>query len=456
MENKNKNNYWRKMSVFNDLCEIVMQNRLVCLTGAGISKGLKLENGNSAPDWKELLLSINEKIDDKLDNEQKEDVRLLLENEPKGEELIEASTILRNADEDKFRKYLVESVKLEKGVFTETHMDLLNLDPNGIITYNYDEAHENSMDKSSVKSNWTILMPHNEEKIKEIIINRFQHKFLLKAHGTVGDEESMVLTRDSYRDLFVKHPSYKAFLQNIFTNYQLLIIGFGFSDPDFDLLIKDIFSSYGSPIQKHIVIKHIREKSSMDTLYKLRYGMNYLYVEKFIDISLILKECAKDGGEYIENIIKQCLSEKLEERSKVHKEIRNLSIIGKKCLAGKLMTKIEKIVEEEKEPSYDRSTELSELVYSFGILLDVDETYKQFLITNVIEKSIDSEPVAHALTLIASYLTLDDMDKIDKWINRFESNPFRKDPHNPDPHNRNLVYCEYLKVYVEAKYVEHD
>lgn len=88
-------------------------------------------------------------------------------------------------------------------------------------------------------------------------------------HGTAEDIESMVLTRESYRNLLNKYPYYKAFIQHVFTNYQLLIIGFGMSDPDFDSLLQNIFSVFGSPIQEHIVIKHKNEKTSKDTLYKL-------------------------------------------------------------------------------------------------------------------------------------------------------------------------------------------
>ncbi|MDE5590139.1 MAG: SIR2 family protein, partial [Acetatifactor sp.] len=321
-EGSSDKRYWAGNEVFDTLCEVVMQNRLICLTGAGISKNLKLEDGTDAPDWRGLLSKLSGDLKEKLDNEQKKDIDELLSDKAKGEELIEAATILKKADKDLFNKYFVKSVKLENGVCSDTHKQLLKLCPNGIITYNYDEAHENAMEAMGQKNDWTVLTPYDEDKIKEIILNRFEHKFLLKAHGTVDEQDNMVLTRDSYRDLFVKYPAYKAFLQNLLTNYQLLIVGFGFSDPDFELLIKNIFSAYGSPIQKHIVIKHEHHKSSMDTFYKLRYGMNYLYVKDYNDIPIILEDCISSGGKYMDNVIDICLSKEIEKRSKVHKDIR--------------------------------------------------------------------------------------------------------------------------------------
>lgn len=50
---------WRKDKNFIKLCDIVASNKLICLTGAGISKKLTLKNGGTAPDWRDLLIEIN-------------------------------------------------------------------------------------------------------------------------------------------------------------------------------------------------------------------------------------------------------------------------------------------------------------------------------------------------------------------------------------------------------------
>ncbi|MCM1414479.1 MAG: SIR2 family protein, partial [bacterium] len=188
--------YWTRMEEFNILCEIVMQNRLVCLTGAGISKNLELQDGTTAPDWKELLDKLAKKLNDKLDKEQKKDIKNLLAKNATGEQMIEAATILKRADKKLFDQSFVNAVKLKEGIFSPTHKCLLELCPNGIITYNYDEAHENAL-KASAKNDWIVLTPYEEDKIVEIVLNRFNQKFLLKAHGTVSKKDNMVLTRDS-------------------------------------------------------------------------------------------------------------------------------------------------------------------------------------------------------------------------------------------------------------------
>lgn len=64
MDTSNKK--WKSDPAFIKLCDIVDQDNLICLTGAGISKGLKLKKGGCAPNWKNLLASIKDKIISKL------------------------------------------------------------------------------------------------------------------------------------------------------------------------------------------------------------------------------------------------------------------------------------------------------------------------------------------------------------------------------------------------------
>ena len=55
---------WFEDSAFQMLCDFVADGNLICLTGSGISKGLKLKNSKVAPDWNELLLEIKESLKD--------------------------------------------------------------------------------------------------------------------------------------------------------------------------------------------------------------------------------------------------------------------------------------------------------------------------------------------------------------------------------------------------------
>lgn len=439
---------------FKKLCDIVAKNNLVCLTGAGISYGLKVKKYEKAPNWKDLLRNIKLRIEEQvgLSDNEKDDLKELLSKEAVGDQLIEAASILYSKNKNIFYSALVDSVDLIDGETSLTHKYILDLSPRGIVTFNYDVAHENAMKKAGVVDNWNIILPKDNDAIINTLKNNMNSQFLFKAHGTVKERDTMVLTGTSYRSLFNEYPYYKSFMQHIFTNFNLLIVGFGLSDFDFDILLQNIFSIFGSPIQEHIVIKHIKDKSPKDTLFKLRYGLNFIYVDDFSDIPIILKESTTYPGYSLEKIICDCISN-YERRGKSHKEVRKLSDIGKKCLATILEEKIRTNIALEKLEGYSLNTNTSEYVYTYGVIASSTKKkeYKDFLIDEVINKSSFSEPIAHALVHLRDVLEKDEISIVEQWIDKFKTKEFIIDPENPDPDNRVYSYCEAIYYLLKAK-----
>lgn len=453
---RSKKKAWHNDPVFEMLCDFVADGNLVCLTGSGISRGLKLKNEKFSPDWNELLreLADNEIIKEKLSAKQQKDLAELLVSNAPGENLIEASSILFKVDEEAFLDALSSSVDLAEGETSEIHKKLLDLYPKGILTYNYDVAHENAIIEKGREDKWCTILPNNNNEIIDILKNKFENKFLFKMHGSVEQKLSMVLTRESYRDLFVKYPHYKAFIQQIFTNHHLLIVGFRMSDPDFDMLLQNVFSTFGSPIQEHIVIKHINEKSDKDIVYTLRYGLNFLYITDFSDIPAILSDSTKTEGKIIKNILTNCIHEEISIRGKTHDEVRTLSVAGKNCLASILEEKIKQNIGFEQNKYYNLNTETSEYVYTYGVLAvsTKNKRHKDFLINEVMEKSKFSEPIAHALVHLRDILELDDLKTVERWKTEFANPKFLVDDKNPDKYNRVYAYCESIYYLLMAKH----
>lgn len=451
---------WRKDENFIKLCDIVASNKLICLTGSGISKNLLLKDGKSAPDWKDLLLEINDRINSgprNLEKNQEQDLKKLLSRKPSGEQLIEAASMLYNIDKDVFDKSLRESVDLKVGQTSDVHRKLLDLKPRGILTYNYDVAHENALNERGAK-NWSTILPADGEKIVDLIKNDLDKNFLFKMHGSVDPDTPMILTRDSYRDLFIKNPQYRAFMQHVFTNFQLLIVGFGLSDPDFDLLLQNVFSVFGSPVQEHIVIRHKKDRTPKDTLYRLRYGISFIYVNEYGQIADIIDDCTKYPGNTLNEILKKCIHPDKAQREEAHRMVRNLSEVGKKCLANILEAYITENIGKEGQKYYGLNTKTSEYVYTYGVIASStkNKEYKDFLIHNVVEKSIYSEPVAHALYNLRDAVDESDMETAKKWTEIFSDDKkrrFKHDPHNKDPYNRVLKYAEAIYYYLCAKYL---
>lgn len=446
--------YWLSDPNFIKLCDFVAMGDLICLTGSGISKGLKLKNGSGAPDWFRLLQSIRAQLEDTLTESARLDLDILLTKHSPGEHMIEASSILYHLDPESFMQALADSVDLQEGATSLVHRRLLELDPTGILTYNYDAAHENAIAQDEHCGKWERVLPSDNERIVQILKQELGGHFLFKMHGTADQRSSLVLTRESYRDLFTRYPYYKPFLQQIFTNHHLLIVGFGMSDPDFETLLRDVFSTFGSPIQEHIVFKHIKTKSAQDTLYRLRYGLNFLYVEDFAHIPEILADCIRTPGKLLQEILEKSVSPALEHRGEAHSKTRQLSIIGKRCLADLLEERILKNIAEEGMPGYDRDFENCEYVFTYGVIADStdDPEYKEFLIRQVIEKSSHGETVAHGLMHLRDVMKKEDFPIVEQWLEHFKVPRFRADPDSKDSHARVYKYCESIYYLMKAKY----
>ncbi len=442
-------------SNFQKLCDIVAKDNLICITGSGISSGLKVKKYDSAPTWKALLTNIyNEIGTDVFSREENRDVKTLLyRKSPPGDHLIEVASILFKKDEKLFYKSLVDSVNLKRNETSLTHRNLLDLCPRGIVTFNYDVAHENAMRKAGTLKKWDVILPKDSDKIINMLKKGIRTPFLFKAHGTVKQPQTMILTGTSYRELFNQYPYYRVFMQHIFTNFNLLIIGFGLTDPDFDILLQNVFSIFGSPIQEHIVIKHKKQKSPQDTLFKLRYGLNFLYVDDFKDIPDILNECVSYPGPLLKAILQDCISTNFKIRGKAHREIRNLSNTGIQILTNILESKILDGIQQEQNDDYSCNTQTSEYVYSYGVIANATRNIhcKDFLIKEVVEKSEYSEPVAHALVHLRDLLDINEIDLVEKWLKTFEYKTWKIDENNEDADNRIISYCRAIYHLLSAK-----
>lgn len=244
-------------------------------------------------------------------------------------------------------------------------------------------------------------------------------------------------------------------MQYIFTNFQLLIIGFGLSDPDFDMLLQNAFSVFGSPIQEHIVIKHESEKMPKDTLYRLRYGLNFLYVKDYRDIPVILRESTRNPGHVLEQILKECIDSEYDIRHSAHLQVRRLNDIGMKCLANILEEKIMEKIAHEKETNYssDDNTITSEYVYTYGLIAVASRKneYKNFLINEVIYKSLYSEPIAHALYNIRDVMLTQEIGLAKHWMDSFRDRKYKEDPKNPNLDNKVYAYCEIIYYSLNAR-----
>lgn len=466
---------WQESAEFKTLCDLVATDALVCVTGAGISRSLKRKEPSptgetTLPGWIPLLRELFEAVRQRMEPHSADSVARLLSSDDErpavvklGElagqhvnrdefvdqlrklgpviasrELITAATLIRQADPAGFDTAFSKAVTEAPGATTETHRALLELEPRGIVTFNYDQAHESAC--RGVRE-FKLLDPNSETADADFstaLRNRLQDFFIVKAHGSnaVRGASGLTLTFDDYRTLIARNPAYRAFIQNLFTNFHLLLFGYGMDDPDFDLFLWTMVEQYGSPLHEHVVIRLASDANRKQVVERRLYGIQTLAINDWSEIPVVLRQASKSAGPKLEQTIGLCYAAENANRERGHTELEQLGPAGRKLAAARFIATLD-------DPAADSWTK-SEAAYSLGVLGAAK--HKQRLM-----KLIDDENAAdilgRTLTQLRSALALDDIPKLQAWKARFENTP--PDGDRPE---RILHYLAYLLCYLPHKF----
>lgn len=194
-------------------------NRLVVFAGAGIS----IDAG--VPDWRNLI------------EEMKADI-----NVPSNE-----NDYLRIAQmyfNDRQQKEYIEKIRLvlkhTKVKHNVLHEEIFNLNPEHILTTNYDDLLDQVI---KVKS-----LPFSIISKDYDFPYALNNKHLVKIHGDLRDTE-LVLKEDDYIDYSRKHPLIEGFIKSVFVSKVVLFIGYGFSDINLKMIIQTVRNILGDDFQ---------------------------------------------------------------------------------------------------------------------------------------------------------------------------------------------------------------
>jgi hypothetical protein len=70
--------------------------------------------------------------------------------------------------------------------------------------------------------------------------------FVLKAHGTIHDDASMVFTSEDYRRIIHQNPAFTAMMSAILLSHAILFVGYSLGDANFRLLIDSQLTTFGT------------------------------------------------------------------------------------------------------------------------------------------------------------------------------------------------------------------
>jgi len=404
---------------FGQLCDAVAFRQLVAVTGSGVSAELTNARscGAQISTWHDVLERMRNEFTDRL-RDVDASLDLLLNARPQNAEyLIEAATLIRAAvGYGPYRNAIVALTTPEVGAHSALHDLIEGLEPIGIITFNYDRGHENayrSLRRRAPPLQRAIYS--DEDKLRSFLAGRARARFLLKAHGCISRPQSIVLDRDSYRDVMARQPGYRAFVSHILARFDALIVGFGLNDPDFEDFLQTFEANFGGRIRDHIYIwKRGQREDEVARAFVLqrRYGLQCIFVDDYEAVRTIIAEAQSQLGPKLRHIIDESLlrGEDVEphrlQRRAAHQALSELSPTGARVAVGALKA----CVQDETRHLLVRA----EAAYSIGKVKPYVPGSAQFLLGQVTPLA-EPEVAMHAL---AALLQLDPpLDRpIHSWL----------------------------------------
>lgn len=154
------------------------------------------------------------------------------------------------------------------------HQKIVSLGPRYFITTNYDNLIEQSLTKWQSGRPYRIVTNRNLTEIAEIV-HASAEPFVFKPHGDAGDIESIILTREQYRQLLPNGDRHAALesLKTILITRPVIYVGFGLRDPDF-IYLRDILSNiYKGGTKDHYAIMADVSETEKD-FWRKNYGIH--------------------------------------------------------------------------------------------------------------------------------------------------------------------------------------
>ncbi len=206
-----------------DILRANEENRLAIFIGAGVSANSGYKS------WWQIVDRFNEN-------------KKYVENSDKeytDEEILKIPQFVYNEDSELYFKILEEEYNKLPDETNPIINILLELQPNHIITTNFDRLIEYSIEKQHIYGN---TMYEDFSKYSRIINDTgfiFAKKphYFIKMHGDLEDRASIVLKEDDYLEFSATHSLVETFVKSLFVNHTILFVGYGLKDNNLKLIM---------------------------------------------------------------------------------------------------------------------------------------------------------------------------------------------------------------------------
>lgn len=235
-----------------DIQQASQQNKLVIFVGAGAS----MDAG--VPGWGDFVGELAMSLPESIQDTYKHDYLRLAQ--------IYKETFDNKAYYDGVKTALLRNVKSPNAI----HDAILELEPNVIITTNYDTL----LEQAALAHNRQYFVVSKDRDLPE----NHGEKLIVKMHGSL-DDENIVLTEDDYYDYSRNFPLIRSFVISQFASKVVLFVGFSFSDINLKYILREIQSELGASMQRAYLLT-ASEPSSLELNDFSHKGINVLSIPR--------------------------------------------------------------------------------------------------------------------------------------------------------------------------------
>ena len=127
---------------------------------------------------------------------------------------------------------------------------------------------------------------------------------VFKLHGDLTDPNTVVITRDDYRNYARRYPGFRDRLRSDLSERTFLFLGFSFSDPHLDLVLNELRLSFEEDQRQHFVVMrkepmgrrrtkrygYARNRQELKIEDLSTFGIRTLLVDEFEEVALLLRD----------------------------------------------------------------------------------------------------------------------------------------------------------------------
>jgi len=226
------------LRIIENIQDAITAKKLVIFVGAGVSRN------SDIPTWGDLITKIKSKMD--IDED---------------DYLIVPQYFYNMVGKVEYHQVIEEFLRHNKTEPNDIHEQIIDLNPEHIITTNYD----NLLDKLAVANSYSIICEDKDLSYSKT------NRFFIKMHGDF-DRKNIVLKEDDYLRYQDNFPLIESFLKGLFSSNTILFIGFSFDD----INLKYIIERVRNILQKNYrpVILFTGEKKENISVSKIDYFKN--------------------------------------------------------------------------------------------------------------------------------------------------------------------------------------